>query len=159
MGARGAFVNRCVCKPAWGASNWTTHSSRAQGGCCAQSTQATTQSRYCGYRGHDPSGSGHGHRHSSAHVARQNDRSPSRTNSVMQSPQNTLATQILITTVNLYRNTLSLLMLPACRFYPTCSEYALESLCLHGAMRGAWRTLLRLMRCHAFSPGGYDPAT
>jgi putative membrane protein insertion efficiency factor len=44
-----------------------------------------------------------------------------------------------------------------CRFYPSCSCYALEAIEQHGALRGGWLTLRRLGRCHPWNPGGYDP--
>jgi putative membrane protein insertion efficiency factor len=44
----------------------------------------------------------------------------------------------------------------ACRFYPSCSHYACEAIQLHGARRGSWLALRRLLRCHPFSPGGVD---
>ena len=44
-----------------------------------------------------------------------------------------------------------------CRFYPTCSDYALQAVALHGPLKGAWLALRRLLRCHPFSPGGVDP--
>ena len=44
-----------------------------------------------------------------------------------------------------------------CRFHPTCSVYAAESIRLHGPIRGAWRALRRLARCHPFGAGGFDP--
>ena len=44
-----------------------------------------------------------------------------------------------------------------CRFYPSCSHYAYEAVERHGAARGAWLALQRLLRCHPFSPGGIDP--
>ncbi|PIQ24204.1 membrane protein insertion efficiency factor YidD [bacterium (Candidatus Blackallbacteria) CG17_big_fil_post_rev_8_21_14_2_50_48_46] len=47
--------------------------------------------------------------------------------------------------------------LPVCRFYPTCSQYAVEALHCHGALKGSWLALKRLGRCHPFHPGGYDP--
>jgi len=45
----------------------------------------------------------------------------------------------------------------ACRFYPSCSVYAVEALTRHGALRGSWLTVRRLSRCHPFHPGGVDP--
>jgi putative membrane protein insertion efficiency factor len=44
-----------------------------------------------------------------------------------------------------------------CRFTPTCSDYALEALERHGALRGTWLTLRRVARCHPWQPGGFDP--
>jgi uncharacterized protein len=49
-------------------------------------------------------------------------------------------------------------MLPsACRFHPTCSEYMREAIERHGSLRGVWMGLRRLVRCHPFQPGGFDP--
>ncbi len=45
----------------------------------------------------------------------------------------------------------------ACRFQPTCSRYATEAVARHGLARGGWLSLRRLLRCHPFSAGGYDP--
>lgn len=46
---------------------------------------------------------------------------------------------------------------PSCRFHPTCSSYAIEAIEVHGVLRGSWMGLLRVLRCHPFHPGGYDP--
>lgn len=46
---------------------------------------------------------------------------------------------------------------PACRFSPTCSHYALEAVDRYGALRGLWLTARRLLRCHPYHPGGFDP--
>lgn len=59
--------------------------------------------------------------------------------------------------VRLYRWGLSPLLPPSCRFTPSCSAYALEALQVHGAGRGSWLALLRVLRCQPFSPGGVDP--
>lgn len=65
--------------------------------------------------------------------------------------------QVLITLVKTYRLLLSPFFGHHCRFEPTCSRYAIEALQHHGALRGSWLTVKRLLRCHPFSPGGYDP--
>jgi putative membrane protein insertion efficiency factor len=56
-----------------------------------------------------------------------------------------------------YQLVLSPLLPPSCRFYPSCSQYALEAVNRHGAMKGTWLAARRLARCHPFNPGGYDP--
>lgn len=56
-----------------------------------------------------------------------------------------------------YKQTLSPLLPRACRFVPTCSEYARQAVLEHGLTRGSWLALKRLARCHPFHPGGYDP--
>ena len=45
----------------------------------------------------------------------------------------------------------------SCRYYPTCSSYALEALNTHGPLKGGWLGLRRIVRCHPFNPGGHDP--
>jgi putative membrane protein insertion efficiency factor len=59
--------------------------------------------------------------------------------------------------IRAYRLLLSPLLPPACRFYPSCSRYALDALQAHGVIRGGWLALTRLVRCHPFHPGGVDP--
>ncbi len=59
--------------------------------------------------------------------------------------------------VALYQRGLSPLLPRACRFAPTCSEYARLALLEHGVGRGTWLALCRLLRCHPFHPGGWDP--
>ncbi len=59
--------------------------------------------------------------------------------------------------LSLYKRFVSPLLPPACRFAPTCSEYAREALKRHGLVRGAGLTAARLFRCHPFHPGGIDP--
>ena len=65
--------------------------------------------------------------------------------------------RILRALVRAYQITVSPLLGPRCRFFPTCSHYALEALEMHGAIRGSWLTLKRVGRCHPFCEGGYDP--
>ncbi|MTI83505.1 MAG: membrane protein insertion efficiency factor YidD [Firmicutes bacterium] len=65
--------------------------------------------------------------------------------------------RVLVFMILLYRKLISPFLLPRCRFYPTCSEYALQALYKYGALKGSWLTIKRVCRCHPFSPGGYDP--
>jgi putative membrane protein insertion efficiency factor len=65
--------------------------------------------------------------------------------------------RLLLATLRVYQRVFSPLMPAACRFYPTCSHYAYEAIELHGARRGAWLALKRLLRCQPFSQGGLDP--
>ena len=64
---------------------------------------------------------------------------------------------LLIALVRAYRYLLSPWVGDACRFQPTCSQYALDALAEHGALKGTWLTVRRLGRCHPFHPGGLDP--
>ncbi len=56
-----------------------------------------------------------------------------------------------------YKRHISPLLPPACRYLPTCSEYAMEAVERYGAFRGGWLASKRLLRCNPFSKGGYDP--
>lgn len=64
---------------------------------------------------------------------------------------------ILILFVRGYQVSLSPLLPSSCRYFPSCSAYAIEALERHGAVRGSWLALRRILRCHPFRPGGYDP--
>jgi len=63
----------------------------------------------------------------------------------------------LIGLVRLYQIFLSPIFGRQCRFYPTCSNYFIEAVKKYGALRGTVRGVLRLLRCHPWHPGGYDP--
>jgi uncharacterized protein len=63
----------------------------------------------------------------------------------------------LIFGVRLYQVGISPLLPASCRYYPTCSAYAVEALQRYGAWRGTWLALRRIARCHPFHAGGYDP--
>ncbi len=67
------------------------------------------------------------------------------------------AARLLAGIVRLYRWFLSPLLPPACRFHPTCSQYALTALERHGALRGGLLAVRRLLKCHPFHDGGIDP--
>jgi uncharacterized protein len=62
----------------------------------------------------------------------------------------------LVAFIRAYRLVISPALPPACRFTPTCSQYALEAIRRHGAARGSWLAVRRLARCHPFNPGGFD---
>jgi uncharacterized protein len=63
----------------------------------------------------------------------------------------------LVLLVRGYQLWVSPLVPAACRYYPTCSAYAIQALEKHGAVTGTWLALRRIARCHPFRPGGYDP--
>lgn len=65
--------------------------------------------------------------------------------------------RIALALLRSYKDRVSPLMPPSCRFIPTCSEYAYEAIERHGVPRGIWLGVRRLLRCHPFSRGGYDP--
>jgi len=64
---------------------------------------------------------------------------------------------VLIGLIAGYRRFVGPLLGPRCRFYPSCSAYALEAIRVHGAARGTWLAVRRLSRCHPFHLGGLDP--
>lgn len=59
--------------------------------------------------------------------------------------------------IRFYRRFISPLLPPSCRFYPTCSQYALQALKRYGTLKGGWLTIKRLSKCHPYHPGGFDP--
>jgi putative membrane protein insertion efficiency factor len=64
---------------------------------------------------------------------------------------------LLLKLIRCYQLLLSPFMGPCCRFVPSCSQYAYEAIQLHGPIRGSFLAAGRLLRCHPFHPGGYDP--
>lgn len=68
-------------------------------------------------------------------------------------------TVILTSAIRVYQVIISPLLPPdTCRFYPTCSQYAIDAITKHGPLRGLWRAAKRIAKCHPYHPGGYDPA-
>lgn len=65
--------------------------------------------------------------------------------------------KFLIIIVKLYRKYISPVKPQTCRFYPTCSEYSLQALEKYGAEKGSYLSAKRILKCHPFNPGGYDP--
>jgi hypothetical protein len=64
---------------------------------------------------------------------------------------------LFIFLIKVYQRTLSRVLPPSCRFYPSCSEYGVQALQKYGIFKGGWLTVKRIARCHPFNPGGYDP--
>ena len=64
---------------------------------------------------------------------------------------------LMILMVRLYQICLSPLLGRNCRFQPTCSSYFIQSVEKYGAIRGGWKGVVRICKCHPFHPGGYDP--
>ena len=64
---------------------------------------------------------------------------------------------IFIGLIKVYRRFISPLFPPSCRFQPTCSQYAMEAIDRFGVLGGSWLAIKRILRCHPFHPGGYDP--
>lgn len=65
--------------------------------------------------------------------------------------------RLVLLPVHVYRYGISPALAPSCRYYPTCSAYAVEAVMTHGILRGGWLTLRRLARCHPWAAGGVDP--
>ncbi len=64
--------------------------------------------------------------------------------------------RIVIKLIKIYQS-ISRLYSPRCRFIPTCSQYAVDALQKYGMIKGVWLSVRRILRCHPFSVGGYDP--
>lgn len=65
--------------------------------------------------------------------------------------------KLLLKIIRFYQRRISAYTPACCRFYPTCSQYAYTAIERFGAVRGGWLALKRLLKCHPFHPGGYDP--
>ena len=68
-----------------------------------------------------------------------------------------LLSALMLTLIAFYRTCISPLTPPACRYTPTCSQYAQEAIRKYGPFRGGWLALKRILRCHPFGGSGYDP--
>ncbi|HET6272463.1 MAG TPA: membrane protein insertion efficiency factor YidD [Bacteroidota bacterium] len=68
-------------------------------------------------------------------------------------------TRIIIQFLRVYRFVISPLLPPnTCRFYPTCSQYAIDAVRRYGPIKGSWLSMKRIVKCHPYHPGGFDPA-
>jgi putative membrane protein insertion efficiency factor len=65
--------------------------------------------------------------------------------------------KIIILFIKFYKKFISPLTRPSCRFYPSCSQYALEAVEKYGAFKGSFLGIKRILKCHPFNKGGYDP--
>jgi len=65
--------------------------------------------------------------------------------------------KIMFLMIRIYQAAISSFLPPACRFSPTCSSYSMEAIGKYGAAKGSWLALKRLLKCHPFHPGGFDP--
>lgn len=68
-----------------------------------------------------------------------------------------ILTRAVLLAIRFYQRVISPGLPPSCRFYPTCSEYGYEAIARYGIIKGGALTLRRLLRCHPFHPGGFDP--
>lgn len=66
-------------------------------------------------------------------------------------------TALIVLPIRGYQIVISPLLGPRCRFVPSCSAYAVEAVIRHGVLRGGWLSIRRLLRCHPWHPGGFDP--
>ncbi|MFA6301855.1 MAG: membrane protein insertion efficiency factor YidD [Legionella sp.] len=72
-------------------------------------------------------------------------------------PINRIFQQIICVPIRLYQYVLRPVMKPCCRYYPSCSEYALNAINNYGISKGIWMASKRIMRCHPWAGSGYDP--
>ncbi len=64
---------------------------------------------------------------------------------------------VALVLIRVYQHTLSRVLPPSCRFYPSCSQYGYEAIQRYGALKGGWMTVMRIARCNPWNAGGYDP--
>ncbi len=64
---------------------------------------------------------------------------------------------IVLKLIRLYQRTISRVLPPTCRFYPSCSEYTVQAIEKYGLLQGGWLGVRRIARCHPLNPGGFDP--
>jgi len=64
--------------------------------------------------------------------------------------------KMMLLIIRFYQKFISPITPPSCRFYPTCSHYGMEAIQKHGALRGGFLTIVRILKCHPFHPGGVD---
>lgn len=69
----------------------------------------------------------------------------------------TAARRLFILPIRVYKRCISPLLPPSCRFYPSCSTYAIQAIEIHGPVKGLWLAARRILRCHPGSAGGFDP--
>ncbi|RLE35807.1 membrane protein insertion efficiency factor YidD [Candidatus Acetothermia bacterium] len=65
--------------------------------------------------------------------------------------------KVVVAPIIVYKRVISPFLLHRCRFYPTCSDYAIAAIVRHGPLAGGWLAIKRVVKCHPFHPGGYDP--
>lgn len=65
--------------------------------------------------------------------------------------------RLALALIRMYQRAISPSLPPSCRFIPSCSEYAYGAISRYGVLRGGWKAIERLSRCHPLNPGGYDP--
>ena len=70
---------------------------------------------------------------------------------------NVYLSKVCIYLIRFYQKYIAPLKGPTCRFYPTCSQYAIEAFKKYGVIKGMFLTIKRILKCHPFHPGGYDP--
>ena len=86
------------------------------------------------------------------HMARSADQGHSLLGAPVLAPR-----RVVMGLIRAYQIVISPTLPPSCRFHPSCSQYALEAVRRYGALKGGWLGARRLVRCHPFHPGGYDP--